>query len=150
MLTWQNQLRRHAMNPIDLSISTALVTGANRGFGRHLAEQLVARGAKVYASARNPETVDIPGAIPLQLDITDPASIAAAAKAASDVTVLINNAGIATGATVLDGDIADVRRELDTHVFGTLDTTRAFVPVIERNGGGAILNVLSVLSWFSA
>jgi NAD(P)-dependent dehydrogenase (short-subunit alcohol dehydrogenase family) len=138
------------MNPIDLSSSTVLVTGANRGFGRHLAEQLVARGAKVYAAARKPESVDIPGAIPIQLDITDPASVATAAATAADVTVLINNAGIATGATVLDGDVADIRREFDTHVFGTLDVTRAFVPVIERNGGGAILNVLSVLSWFSA
>ena len=138
------------MNPIDLSKATVLVTGANRGFGRHLAEQLVAQGAKVYASARRPETVAIPGAIPLQLDITDPASVAAAAKAAPDVTVLINNAGIATGAAFLSGDVADVRREFDTHLWGTLDVTRAFVPVIEGNGGGALLNVLSVLSWYAA
>jgi NAD(P)-dependent dehydrogenase (short-subunit alcohol dehydrogenase family) len=137
------------MNPIDLSTSTALVTGANRGFGRHLAEQLVARGAKVYAGARRPETVELAGVTPIQLDITDSASVAAAAAAASDVTVLINNAGIGTGASVLSGPIADVRREFDTHVFGTLDVTRAFVPVIEGNGGGAILNVLSVLSWIT-
>ena len=137
------------MNPIDLSSSTVLVTGANRGFGRHLAEQLVARGAKVYAAARNTDSVDIPGAHPIQLDITDPASVAAAAAAASDVTVLINNAGISTGAGFLDADISDVRREFETHVFGTLDVTRAFVPVIESNGGGALLNVLSVLSWIT-
>jgi NAD(P)-dependent dehydrogenase (short-subunit alcohol dehydrogenase family) len=137
------------MDTIDLSTSTALVTGANRGFGRHLAEQLVARGAKVYAAARRPESVDLEGAIPLQLDITDPASVAAAAAAANDVTLLINNAGIATGASVLSGDIADIRREFDTHVFGTLDVIRAFVPVIETNGGGAMLNILSVLSWIT-
>ena len=137
------------MNPIDLSSSTVLVTGANRGFGRHLAEQLVARGAKVYAAARNPESVDLPGAIPIQLDITDPASVAATAKAAPDVTVLINNAGIGTGASLLTGDVADIRLEFDTHLFGTLDITRGFVPVIEGNGGGAILNVLSVLSWIT-
>jgi NAD(P)-dependent dehydrogenase (short-subunit alcohol dehydrogenase family) len=134
---------------IDLSTSTALVTGANRGFGRQLAEQLAARGAKVYAAARRPESVDLADVIPIQLDITDPASVAAAAARAGDVTLLINNAGIGTGASVLTGDIADVRLEFDTHVFGTLDVTRAFVPVIERNGGGAILNVLSVLSWIT-
>src|SRR4051794_5941355 len=132
---------------IDFSTTTALVTGANRGFGRHLAEQLVQRGATVYATARNPESVSIEGVRPLRLDITDPASVAAAAAEASDVTLLINNAGISTGASVLTGDYAEVRREFDTHVFGTLDVTRAFVPVIEANGGGAILNVLSALSW---
>jgi NAD(P)-dependent dehydrogenase (short-subunit alcohol dehydrogenase family) len=137
------------MDRIDLSSATALVTGANRGFGRHLAEQLAARGAKVYAAARRPESVDLAGVTPLKLDITDPASVAAAAAAADDVTLLINNAGIGTGASVLTGDIADVRLEFDTHVFGTLEVTRAFAPVIESNGGGAILNVLSVLSWIT-
>jgi NAD(P)-dependent dehydrogenase (short-subunit alcohol dehydrogenase family) len=135
------------MTTIDYSTTTALVTGANRGFGRHLAEQLVQRGATVYAGARNPDSVTLEGVTPLRIDITDPASVAAAAKQAKDVTLLINNAGISTGASVLTGDLADVRRELDTHLFGTLDVTRAFVPVIEANGGGAILNVLSVLSW---
>jgi NAD(P)-dependent dehydrogenase (short-subunit alcohol dehydrogenase family) len=138
------------MSTFDLSTATALVTGANRGFGRHLAEQLVQRGATVYATARRPESIALDGVRPLQLDITDPASVAAAAAAAGDVTLLINNAGIATGASVLTGDVADLHREFDTHVFGTLDVTRAFVPVIEGNGGGAILNVLSVLSWFTA
>lgn len=104
----------------------------------------------MYASARNPESVDIAGAIPLQLDITDPTSVKAAAAIAHDVTVLINNAGIGTGASLLTGDIADIRLEFDTHLFGTLDVTRAFVPVIEANGGGSVLNVLSVLSWFTA
>lgn len=137
------------MNPIDLSTSTVLVTGANRGFGRHLAEQLVARGAKVYASARSLESVDIPGAVPLQLDITNPASIAAAAATAHDVTVIINNAGISTGASLLTGDVTEIRREFDTHLFGTLDVIRGFVPVLEANGGGSILNILSVLSWIT-
>lgn len=136
------------MDAIDLSTSTALVTGANRGFGRHLAEQLVARGAKVYAASRG-ESVDLAGVTPIRLDITNAASIAAAAEQALDVTVLINNAGIGTGASMLTGDIADLRLEFDTHVFGTLGVTRAFAPVIESNGGGAILNVLSVLSWIT-
>lgn len=127
--------------------TTALVTGANRGLGRRFAEALVARGAKVYAAARRPETVDIPGVVPIQLDITDPESVRRAAEQATDVTVVINNAGVSTRAGLLDGTLEDIRLEMDTHYFGTLAVTRAFVPVIERNGGGAILNVLSVLSW---
>jgi NAD(P)-dependent dehydrogenase (short-subunit alcohol dehydrogenase family) len=129
----------------------ALVTGANRGLGRRFAEQLVARGAKVYAAARRPETVDIPGVIPIALDITDPESIRRAAEQAGDVNVLVNNAGVSTRANLLDGSLDDVRLEMETHYFGTLQVIRAFAPVLERNGdvagGGAILNVLSVLSW---
>jgi NAD(P)-dependent dehydrogenase (short-subunit alcohol dehydrogenase family) len=125
----------------------ALVTGANRGLGRQLAAELVARGAKVYAAARRPETVDLPGVVPIQLDITDPESIRHAAAVADDVTVLVNNAGISTRATLLDGPIDDIRAEMETHYFGTLNVSREFVPVIERNGGGGVLNVLSVLSW---
>jgi NAD(P)-dependent dehydrogenase (short-subunit alcohol dehydrogenase family) len=128
----------------------ALVTGANRGLGRRFATELVARGAKVYAGARKPETVDIPGAIPVQLDITDPDSVRRAAEIATDVTVLVNNAGVSTQADLLTGDMADIRLEMETHYFGTLAVTRTFVPVIEANGGGAILNVLSVLSWLHA
>lgn len=133
---------------MDLSNSVALVTGANRGLGRHFAAQLLERGAKVYAGARNPASVDLPGAVPVQLDVTDPASVERAAKTATDVTVLINNAGSSTGQTLIDGDLGLIRLEMETHYFGTLAVTRAFVPVIESNGGGAILNVLSVLSWY--
>jgi NAD(P)-dependent dehydrogenase (short-subunit alcohol dehydrogenase family) len=127
--------------------TTALVTGANRGLGKRLAAQLVERGAKVYAAARRPEEVDLPGVIPIQLDITDPESVRRAADAAPDVNVLVNNAGVSTRSTLLTGRLEDVRLEMDTHYFGTLNVTRAFAPIIERNGGGAILNVLSVLSW---
>ncbi|MBE1546418.1 NAD(P)-dependent dehydrogenase (short-subunit alcohol dehydrogenase family) [Mycobacterium sp. OAS707] len=129
---------------------TALVTGANRGLGKRFAEQLVERGAKVYAAARRPETIDVPGVIPVQLDITDPESVARAAEVAGDVNVLINNAGVSTGASLLTGSLDDVRLEMETHYFGTLAVTRAFAPIIESNGGGSILNVLSVLSWFHA
>ncbi|MFV9632115.1 SDR family oxidoreductase [Mycobacterium neumannii] len=129
---------------------TALVSGANRGLGRRLAAELVARGAKVYAGARKPETVDLPGVIPVQLDITDPESVRRAAEIADDVTVLVNNAGVSTQAGLLSGPIEDIRLEMDTHYFGTLNLTRAFVPVIENNGGGSILNILSVLSWYHA
>jgi NAD(P)-dependent dehydrogenase (short-subunit alcohol dehydrogenase family) len=126
---------------------TALVTGANRGLGRQFAADLVARGAKVYAGARRPESVDLPGVIPVQLDITDPESVRRAAELAGDVNVVVNNAGVSTRATLLDGPLDDIRLEMETHYFGTLNVIRAFAPVIEHNGGGSILNVLSVLSW---
>jgi len=134
---------------MDISASTALVTGANRGLGRQFAGQLVARGAKVYAGARDPGSVDLEGVIPLAVDVTDPASVAAAAQAAGDVTLLINNAGIAADVNLLTGDLDGAHREMATNYFGTLSMIRAFAPVIETNGGGGILNVLSVLSWVS-
>jgi NAD(P)-dependent dehydrogenase (short-subunit alcohol dehydrogenase family) len=134
---------------MDISSTTALVTGANRGLGRALAAELISRGATVYAGARNPDAVDLPGAKAVRLDVTDPASITAAAEAAGDVNLLINNAGSGTGADLLGGDLDAIRLEIDTHYFGTLATTRAFVPVIEANGGGSILNILSVLSWIT-
>jgi NAD(P)-dependent dehydrogenase (short-subunit alcohol dehydrogenase family) len=132
---------------MDISNSVAVVTGANRGLGRHFAAQLLEQGAKVYAAARNPESIDLPGAIALQLDVTDPASVAAAAKIATDATFLINNAGSYTGEPLLGGDLAKIRLEMETHYFGTLAVTDAFAPILRGNGGGAILNVLSVLSW---
>ncbi|WP_182887632.1 SDR family oxidoreductase [Microbispora sp. H10885] len=131
--------------------SVALVTGANRGLGRRFAAALLDRGAaKVYAAARRPETVDLPGVVPLALDITDPASVRAAAERARDVNLLINNAGISTGSSFLAGTLDDIRLEMETHYFGTLAMAREFAPVLGRGGGGAILNVLSVLSWFTA
>lgn len=132
---------------MELNNAVALVTGANRGLGRHVARQLVERGAKVYGAARHPESVDVPGVVPLRLDVTDETSVREAARTASDVTLLINNAGISTGATLIGGDVAEVRREMETNFFGPLAVTRAFAPVIEGNGGGAVLNVLSALSW---
>ncbi|RSD16620.1 SDR family oxidoreductase [Amycolatopsis eburnea] len=136
---------------MDIKGAVALVTGANRGLGRKFAEALLERGAaKVYAAARNPESVDLPGVVPLRLDVTDPASIREAASIAGDVTLLVNNAGSSTGSTLLGGKLADIRLEMDTHYFGTLAVTREFAPILERNGGGAVLNVLSVLSWFTA
>ncbi|MFB4425748.1 SDR family oxidoreductase [Streptomyces sp. QL37] len=133
---------------MELKNAVAVVTGANRGLGRHLAAQLVEHGAKVYAAARRPETVDLPGVHPLRLDVTDQESIREAARIASDATLLINNAGVSTGATLVGGDLDEVRREMETNFFGPLLATRAFAPVIEGNGGGAVLNVLSALSWF--
>ncbi|MEU6002064.1 SDR family oxidoreductase [Streptomyces sp. NPDC047197] len=133
---------------MELKNAVAVVTGANRGLGRLLAVQLVEQGAKVYAAARRPESIDLPGVTPLHLDVTDEQSIREAAVTASDATLLINNAGISTGATLIGGDLDEVRREMETNFFGPLAATRAFAPVIEGNGGGAVLNVLSALSWF--
>ncbi|WP_290057629.1 SDR family oxidoreductase [Amycolatopsis solani] len=136
---------------MDIKGAVVLVTGANRGLGRQFAAALLERGAaKVYAAARNPESVDLPGVVPLRLDVTDPASIREAAAAAGDVTLLVNNAGSSTGASLLGGSLDDIRLEMDTHYFGTLAVTREFAPILARNGGGAVLNVLSVLSWFTA
>ncbi|MQM28086.1 SDR family oxidoreductase [Glycomyces albidus] len=136
---------------MEIQGSIAIVTGANRGLGRHFAAQLLERGAaKVYAGSRRIESVDLPGVEPVQLDITDPASVAAAAKTASDATILINNAGVATFANLIDGTEDAIRREMETNYFGTLNMVRAFAPVLGANGGGAVLNILSVLSWRSA
>ncbi|MDN3243493.1 SDR family oxidoreductase [Glycomyces tritici] len=133
---------------MEIQGSIAIVTGANRGLGRRFAQQLLERGAaKVYAGARRIASVDLPGVVPLQLDITDPASVAAAAKTAADATILINNAGIATFANLVEGDEDAIRREMETNFFGTLNMVRAFAPVLGANGGGAVLNILSVLSW---
>lgn len=134
---------------MDISRCTALVTGANRGLGRHFTTELLSRGAKVYAGARNPDSIDVEGAIPLAVDISDPASLRSAAEAAGDVTLLINNAGVASESGLLSGDLDGARRDMDTNYFGTLSAVRAFAPVIGGNGGGGILNVLSVLSWVS-
>lgn len=138
---------------MDITDQTALVTGANRGIGRQFVLELLERGAsKVYATARRPETLDFDDSrvVPLRLDLIDHESVVAAAVAAPDVTLLVNNAGISTGASLTTGDLAEIRREMDTHFWGTLDVIREFVPALAAHGGGAIVNVLSALSWFAA
>lgn len=111
--------------------ATALVTGANRGLGREFTRQLLARGARrVYATARDPRSIDVEGAVPLQLDVTDVASVEAAVDAAPDVDLLVNNAGIATLQPVLTGDLDTIRRDVETNVFGTLQVTRGFAPTL--------------------
>ena len=129
--------------------SVVLITGANRGIGLAFARALLARGArKVYAAARNPVTVTLPGVEALQLDVTKPDEIAAAVQRTSDVTLLINNAGIAQpGGFLAEDSDAVTRRIFETNVFGVLNISKAFAPVLKANGGGALLNVLSVASW---
>jgi NAD(P)-dependent dehydrogenase (short-subunit alcohol dehydrogenase family) len=136
---------------MDITGSVALVTGANRGIGAELVEQLKRRGAaKVYAAARDVSTITADGVVPLQLDVTDADQVRAAAAAARDVTLLVNNAGISTGTSLVTGDEATIRREMDTNFYGPLLLTRAFAPVLAARGGGAIVNVVSALSWFTA
>jgi NAD(P)-dependent dehydrogenase (short-subunit alcohol dehydrogenase family) len=134
-----------------LAHQTVLVTGANRGLGREFVRQLLDRDvAKVYAAARDPRTIDTsdPRVVPLELDVTDAASIARAAEVAQDVSVLINNAGIARGASVLDPDASTLRAELETNLFGPLAFTSAFADrLVDRSG--AVVNVASVLSWIA-
>ncbi|MFJ9588120.1 SDR family oxidoreductase [Streptomyces acidicola] len=128
--------------------AVVFVTGGSRGIGRAMVEELYVRGAaKVYATARDPRTVMHPDAVPVALEVTDPASVAVAAAQARDVTILINNAGAMVGASFLDSPVDDTRQEFETNFYGPLLVTRAFVPIIERNGGGHILNVHSALSW---
>jgi len=137
---------------MQVSGSIALVTGANRGIGKRFVEELLERGAaKVYATSRRPEAIDFddPRVVTLRLDLLDEQSMTDAAAAASDVTLLVNNAGISTGTNLIGSDLASVRLELDTHFFGTLGVIRAFAPVLAANGGGAIVNIHSALSWFS-
>ncbi|UQX87089.1 SDR family oxidoreductase [Jatrophihabitans telluris] len=114
-----------------------------------MVENLLARGATVYAAARDLATVQTKGAIAIQVDLTRPQSIVAAAEATGDVTLLINNAGSFTGTDLLTGSMDQIELEMNTHYYGTLAMARAFAPQLASNGGGAMLNVLSVLSWFA-
>jgi len=138
---------------MNITNQVALVTGANRGIGRQFVLELLDRGAaKVYATARRPETLDFDDArvVPVRLDLLDHDSVVSAAATAGDVTLLVNNAGISTGAGLVTGELSELRRELDTHFWGTLDVIREFAPTLAKNGGGAIVNVLSALSWFAS
>lgn len=129
--------------------ATVLVTGANRGLGLAITRALVAAGAaKVYGAARDATTVTEPGVVPVELDITDPASVERVAAELGDVSIVINNAGSTSGTSAL-GPIEEARRDMETNYFGTMSVSAAFAPVLARHGGGALVNVLSVLSWFS-
>jgi NAD(P)-dependent dehydrogenase (short-subunit alcohol dehydrogenase family) len=134
-----------------LDNATVLITGANRGLGEEFARQALARGArKVYAGARDPASVRLPGVTPVRLDVTDPAQVAQALAECGDVTLVVNNAGIASFGGVLEEDSIDaLRRMMETNVYGLLRVSQAFAPALARNGGGALLNVLSVASWIS-
>jgi NAD(P)-dependent dehydrogenase (short-subunit alcohol dehydrogenase family) len=133
---------------LDIKGSVALVTGANRGIGLAFTRALLAHGpAKVYAGMRTPEGFHEPGVETLRLDVADPDQVAAAAEQATDVTIVINNAGIQVGPGLLDGSFDGARRELEVNYLGTWAVSRAFAPILAGNGGGAMVNMLSVASW---
>ena len=135
---------------VQIAGSTVLITGSNRGLGRHFAEELVRRGAKVYGGARDVSTVDVDGVIPVEIDVTDPASVERAAQATGDVSFIVNNAGTFTGASLLKGSLSDIALDLDTHYLGSLHVIRAFAPQLAAHPRSAILNVLSLLAWVTS
>lgn len=131
--------------------ATALVTGANRGLGQVMARLLLRRGAhRVYGGARDPRSVREPGVVPVPLDVTDPAQVAAVADRCSDVTLLVNNAGVLTDSPLLAAPDPDAARtEMEVNYFGTLAMCRAFAPLLTGDSPGAIVNVLSIASWLT-
>ena len=136
---------------MDIKGSVALVTGANRGIGYAFARALIEHGAaKVYAAVRDTASVQDEDLIPIRLDVTNPDEVAAAAAAAGDVNIVINNAGIGSGVGLFDGDLDGARAAMEVNYFGTWAVSRAFAPILGRNGGGALVNMLSVASWTGA
>ena len=130
--------------------AAALVTGANRGLGAAIAQSLLDAGAKVYGAARDPATITNQGLIPVPLDVTDGDDIALAARTCRDVSIVVNNAGILrSSASLAQGAIDAARAEMETNFFGSMRMARAFAPVLRQNGGGALVNMLSVLSFMS-
>ncbi|WP_345764806.1 SDR family oxidoreductase [Diaminobutyricibacter sp. McL0608] len=129
--------------------AVALVTGANRGLGRAFASALLDSGARtVYAGVRDPSSVTDPRLFPVRLDVTDPGQVAAAAAQCGDVGILINNAGAMRASPFIGAPTTDgARNEMEVNYFGMLSLCREFAPVLERNGGGAIVNMLSAASW---
>lgn len=131
--------------------SVPFVTGANRGLGLAFVCELIRRGArKVYAGVRDPDAVNLPGVIPIQLDVNNPEEVAAAAARCGDTALLINNAGIAKFMDFLDPAAIETAREtFEVNFYGPIRMSQAFAPVLGGNGGGAVINVLSVASWIS-
>jgi NAD(P)-dependent dehydrogenase (short-subunit alcohol dehydrogenase family) len=149
MIRYQTLLAKRRAMKIDGSV--ALVTGANRGLGQAYARELVKRGAaKVYGAARDPAAVTEPGVTPIALDITDAERVAQVAAQCADVSLLVNNAGVMKASTFINAPNLDAARlEMETNYFGTLSMCRAFAPVLAANGGGAIVNMLSITSFYT-
>jgi len=134
---------------MNIKETVALVTGANRGLGLELTKALITAGVKkVYAAARDPKSITTPGAIPVRLDVTKVAEIKALSQELGDVTLVINNAGVYRNYTFLgENEASALKDSFDTNVFGLLEVSKAFAPILARNGGGTIANMLSVLAW---
>ena len=131
--------------------SNALVTGANRGIGKAFTDALLERGAaKVYAAARDVATITDPRVVPVQLDVTDFDRVAAVAQELDDVELVINNAGVGHVGFPLEASLANARAQLETNYLSLIASTQAFAPVLARNGGGAFINMLSVVSWIAS
>lgn len=127
-----------------------VVTGGRRGLGAALVDEVLARGArKVYSTARSPFTDDRPQVVTRELEVRDADSVDALARIAGDADIVINNAGILIPGSLLTGSFDDVTETFDINVFGPLRVTRAFAPILAVNGGGAVVNVHSVLSWLA-
>lgn len=136
---------------MEIQGAVALVTGANRGLGRAFVQALLRAGAaRVYAGARQPTPAADPKVIPIELDVTDPESVDSAARQCADVSLLINNAGVMRASTFIGAQSLEAaHEEMTTNYFGMLAMSRAFAPVLGRNGGGTLVNMLSVVSWFT-
>jgi len=136
---------------MDIKDAVVLVTGGNRGLGKALVQAFLDAGArKVYVGSRTPIETSDPRLQPIKLDITNEEDVAAATEACQDVTILMNNAGVATPAPLLTAPLVDgARQDMETNYFGTLAMVRAFAPILGKNGGGTIVNILSVASWFT-
>jgi NAD(P)-dependent dehydrogenase (short-subunit alcohol dehydrogenase family) len=133
---------------MNIQDTTVLVTGANRGIGKAFADELLQRrAAKVYAAVRDVDTVTDRRLVPIQLDVTDPDLVAAVAHELDDVQVVVNNAGVLSVGAPLSASLDTARLELETNYLSLVSMTQAFAPVLERNGGGAFVNVLSAFSW---
>ena len=132
----------------DITGSVAFITGGQRGLGKAFADELLARGAsKVYVTAREPIASTDPRVIPIALDVTDPASINAAAAQATDTTIVFNNAGMPGTAPFLASAVDSARQVFETNFFGPLEVAQAFAPLLAANGGGTLVDIHSVLSW---
>jgi NAD(P)-dependent dehydrogenase (short-subunit alcohol dehydrogenase family) len=128
--------------------STVVVTGGQRGLGKALVKAFLDSGAaKVYATARTPQDSHDDRVIPVPLDVTDPASVASLSAGAEDATIVVNNAGAQHRDKLLDVDIESVRTLFETNVYGALRVAQCFAPVLGRNGGGALVNIMSIMSW---
>src|SRR5262249_30911347 len=132
--------------------SIVLVTGGNRGLGKSVVQAFLRAGArKIYVGGRHPIETDNPRLQPIQLDITNVSDVAAAAEACRDVTILVNNAGAASlGSFLAMPSLDAARTDIETNYLGTLTMCQAFAPVLKHNGGGVLVNMLSVVSWFTS
>lgn len=133
---------------VNVNGAAVVVTGGQRGLGKAIVAELLDRGAaKIYATARVPKPSEDPRVIGVELDVTRPDSVAALATTAADAEIVINNAGVLGARTLLDSDIEEVRAVFETNYFGALRVAKAFAPVLADNGGGALVDIASILSW---